>query len=318
MTFDSSIVLPNGVLSENSILKREILYKGMNERNVERFYLTPSHSYIFKPLTNNEQMGKEEWVYEHILPSFPPIYPKIIAKSSDIDPSLHWIIFEDLGTLNHVFDEKIVLGVTKLMAWWHSFPTGNLVTAALKGPKPFIHEIVSEVLFKKGQFIKLSPTLGLPTTLVRDIYSALQKESFSKWLVLSHGDLHLGNYALANKKIIVLDWEHTHLNTPFWDLYHLIDMSHPIFPKTVNSQFRNLILEYYVEQIEFLGGKINRQAFLREYYMFSCVFSIWMIMVIQRDLINNDGKWSEDKLTSQLNETISNLMQCLDQIYSFN
>ena len=72
----------------------------------------------------------------------------------------------------------------------------------------------------------------------------LRQESFAAdELVLSHGDLHLGNYAAVNGQVKVLDWEHAHLNSRYWDLYHVIDLSHPIFPKEMTTNIRERLLE---------------------------------------------------------------------------
>src|SRR4051812_7310168 len=97
MELPKNIVQANGTLNKRLIVKREILHKGMNGRFVERFYLTPTLSYIFKPLTNNRQLGKEVWVHEHILPLFPAIFPKIISYSISENTELNWMILEDLG-----------------------------------------------------------------------------------------------------------------------------------------------------------------------------------------------------------------------------
>jgi thiamine kinase-like enzyme len=311
----TDIVSSTTILHGSKIMKRETLYKGMNGKCVERFYVSPSQSYIFKPLTNDEQAGKEWWVYEHILPSLPPIYPKIIAKSLSSDLDLNWIIFEDLGTLSHVYyNEEISLGVTKLMAKWHTLPTEKIANTPLRGPKPPIEEMASEIIAKQAEVMKTAQELKISEELLFYIYALLEKESFSTSRVLSYGELHPGNYAMAAGKIIVLDWEHAHLNTPFWDLYHLIDMPHPLFPRTVTSQTRDKLLKYYIKQRELSGIKINQQAFMREYYVFFAVFSIWMLLLIQKDLHRNDGKWPQDKLKAQLIQAAASLTQCTGQL----
>jgi hypothetical protein len=312
MVLPNNIVLANGTLNDELILKRETLYKGMNGRYVERFYLSPSRSYIFKPLTNNGQLGKEVWVHEHVLPLFPAIFSKIISYTISDDPDLNWMILEDLGKLNHDFNEESVLGVVKWAAWWHSLPIEKLATVPAKGLKPPIEEIVSEIFLKKEEFFRLLPSLQMKEKTIQDIYSLLERYEFSKKLVLSHGDLHSGNYAVVDKRIVVLDWEHAHVNTPYWDLYHVIDMSHPLFPKEITSQFRERVLKYYLDQVEL---EFEGDVFRKEYYLFSAVFSIWMILLIQKDVKENDGKWSKEQLGNQLKETVSSLQQCAEALY---
>jgi thiamine kinase-like enzyme len=305
-----NIVCPNGTLNDKEILKREILYKCLNGKYVERFYLSRAESYVFKPLTNSDQVGKELWANEQLLPFFSGIYPHMIAYSANDNPNLNWIIFEDLGPLTHLFNEEIVLEVTKLIAWWHAFPIERLENIPLTGPKPTIEEMAAEISIRKNEFLHLLPLLQLEEKPMYHIYSLLEQGEFPKNMVISHGDLHLGNYAVVNNKTIILDWEHAHLNTPCWDLYHVIDMSHPLFPKKVTSQLRVRILNFYLDQLELNGKKVDGQAFLKEYYLFSSVFSIWMIFLIRQDLFANGGKWSKDQLEIQLKETITNLSQC--------
>ncbi|MFE8701980.1 phosphotransferase family protein [Cytobacillus sp. FJAT-54145] len=305
------IVLPNGFLDDKRVMKREILYKGMNGREIERFFVNPSQSFVFKPLTNNSQMGKENWIYENVLSAFPPFYPRILAKSlNSHNPNHNWIIYDDLGPLNHDFNEETAKGVVTYMAGWHRLSIDKLVHAPLKGPKPFIEEIALEVLRKKGEIERIQSDFDISNKLIDTVYSLLQKENFSKELVLSHGDLHLGNYAVSHGRIYIFDWEHTHLNSRFWDLFHLIDLSHPVFPKKLTSRIREELLDLYLIEMEPYGIKLDKSSFKREYYLFSSVFNLWMLLLIERDLKKDAGIWSKGQLENQLNETILSLRDC--------
>ncbi|WML24388.1 phosphotransferase [Neobacillus sp. OS1-33] len=307
MELPKNIVLANGKLNDELIVNREILYKGMNGRFVERFYLSPSQSYVFKPLTNDGQWGKEVWVHEHILPQFPKIYPKIISFSISERTELNWMILEDLGPLSHDFNEGSVMAVIKWLAWWHSLPVGKWGDIPLKGLKPRIEEMVSEICLKKDEFYRLLPALKVEESLIHSLFLKLNRFSFSEKQVLTHGDLHTGNFAIVDNELKILDWEHTHLNLPHWDLFHLMDLSHPLFPKKLTSPLRERILESYLSQVEY---EVDRAAFISEYYLFASVFSLWMILLIQKDLVNNGGKWSVEQLHIQLEETVSSLKQC--------
>ncbi|WP_066071820.1 phosphotransferase [Neobacillus soli] len=312
MKMPANIVLADGTLNNELIVKKETLYQGMNGRFVERFYLSPSESYIFKPLTNNGQLGKEVWVHEHVLPLFPAIFPKIISYRISDTSMLNWMILEDLGPLTHDFDEATVLGVVKWAAWWHSLPIEKLANVPISGLKPGIGEMVSDICGRKDEFFRLLPGLGVEEWLIQSVYSELNGKRFSERLVLSHGDLHAGNFAVANKQLMILDWEHTHLSSPYWDLYHLIDLSHPDFPKQVTDQLRERALKSYLEQVDV---EIDGEDFIKEYYLFAAVFSIWMILLIQKDLQMNGGKWSVGQLNTQLEETVSSLKQCAAALF---
>lgn len=311
MGLPDDIVHENGRLNEELILKKEILYRGMNGRFVERFFLSEKESFIFKPLTNNDQLGKEAWVHQQVLRLFPAIFPKILSSSESEDPERSWMILEDLGRLSHEFNEETVLEVVKWVAWWHSLPIEQLGKVPLKGLKPQIAEIMSEIRLKKEEFFALLPSLGIEEKLMQQIYSMLDWVEISEKLVLSHGDLHVGNYAIVGDRMVVLDWEHAHLNTPCWDLYHLLDMSHPLFPREVSSELREQVLNVYLERVEL---ELDGEAFIKEYYLFAAAFSIWMILLIQKDLGNNGGKWSAEQLNAQLRETVMSLKQCAEEL----
>ncbi|PLS03409.1 phosphotransferase [Neobacillus cucumis] len=307
MELPADIVLESGILNDALILKRETLYKGMNGRLVERFFIAPTRSYIFKPLTNNGQLGKEVWIHQHILPRFPAIYPKVISYKISEEPELNWMILEDLGALIHYFNETSVLEVIKWVAWWHSLPVSEFPNVPTTGLKPQMEDIITEVGSYKEGFLHLVSSLGIERESIERVYSLLKENNFSKRQVLSHGDLHLGNFSIVNNELKILDWEHTHLNLPYWDLYHLIDMSHPLFPKRVTPELRTQILKDYLFHVTF---EIDHDSFMREYYLFSAVFSIWMIGLIRKDLQAKDGKWPEEQLKGQMEETILSLKQC--------
>ncbi|WP_342416751.1 aminoglycoside phosphotransferase family protein [Paenibacillus sp. FSL R10-2782] len=308
----------DGTLNETQVWRREVLYTGTNGRLVQRFYVSPYESYVFKPLTNDEQAGRERWVYEHVLASLPPIYPRMLACSgAGIDGGGEWMIFEDLGPLHHLHEEETMLRAVGLVAGWHSLPSERFAGMPLRGPKPLIQDMVSELYERKSDVLELCSSLGFSKQQVQRIYVQLEYQSFAQQLVLSHGDLHPGNYALSGERLMVLDWEHAHLNTPLWDMYHLIDMSHPLFPRRMTSDLRIRLLDRYLAQMELLGAGLERGTFMQEYSMFAVVFSLWMLLLIESDLrriemkmhINGD-KWSKEQLEAQQGEALACLSQC--------
>ncbi|WP_462410145.1 phosphotransferase family protein [Neobacillus sp. Marseille-QA0830] len=315
MVLPKNIVNADGTLNDRLVMKREILYKGMNGKYVERFYLTEAESYIFKPLTNEQQFGRESWVNEHILAGFPAIFPKILDQSEGNRPELSWMILEDVGSLSHVADEAAMLAVTKLMAWWHSLPVETFVDLPVNGLKPRIEDIISEVRTGKEEWLDTLPKYGMKKAWIQSIFSLIDSFIFSKKQVLSHGDLHAGNFAFATDgRMIVLDWEHAHLNTPHWDLYHVLDLSHPLFPKQMTDGLRRRVLNLYLDEVKV---EVNREAFIREYYLFSSLFSMWMLGLIKKDLQADAGIWPRERLENQLQETVRVLSQCTEALYCY-
>lgn len=310
----TNIVTANGTLNDRYILRRENLYQGSNGRFVERFFIDETQSYIFKPLTNNTQLGKEVWIFENILSELPLNYPKILSSSVQNKLSNNWIILEDLGNITHTFDSTIALELTALMAKWHSLPAERFCNTELIGPKPAIEEMANHILQNKEKVFTIFRLHNISERLESILFIACTSKSFSAAKVLCHGDLHQGNFGYAGGKTVVLDWEHCHLNIPNWDLFHLIDMSHPDFPKPDDHTYtlRNKILDCYCEETQI--SVPDRVKFKREYYLFSAVFSVWMMLLIQSDLDNQSSKWTAEQLSRQLKETIRNFVECAEEI----
>jgi thiamine kinase-like enzyme len=290
--------------------KRETLYRGMNGRTVERVYLTQEESRILKPYTYN---STEIWVYEYILPTFPPVYPKILdhLPATAINEE-GWLLFEDLGNLEHEFREDIAQEVIRLMAWWHTLPTEALQSAPLNGLKPTYPEMVTDLLAAKIDLQELVAKYGINSALIHDFFDRIASERLSSERVLSHGDLHVGNYSFANGQLYILDWEHTHLNYRYWDLYHLIDLSHPLYPKKVNPTWRSRLLNCYIEEATRHGSLIDPQQFIYEYRLFASVFSLWMLRLIEADRTSGNSPWSEEQLSAQAVETATSFLQTVD------
>lgn len=373
--------LPNGALNEALIARREALYTGMNGQTVERLFLAAGGSAIYKPLTNDSQFGREIWVYEHVLPAFPPIYPRLLAFSAGNSDDAErqrssWCLFEDLGPLTHAFRLDTAEALIPHIAEWHGLPVDGLETAPLLGPKPMIEQLVQDVIAREAELHALLTALpggsgkanGLEATAgaglsegtgstsgsvlrdatrmnggcgssgatgllhmvlgplrdcdaIADSASPEHSETIGwRRRVLSHGDLHLGNYALAGGEIKVLDWEHVHLNAPYWDLYHLLDLSHPVFPRTMDAPTRQRLLDDYLRAAARKGNIWEPAAFKRGYARFAAVFSLWMLLLIEQDLAaiaKNDGlpaKWSPEQLGRQRQETLASFGQCAEML----
>ncbi|MBJ9992758.1 MULTISPECIES: phosphotransferase family protein [Paenibacillus] len=311
----SQFVLPNGTLSGEGLWKRETLYQGMNGKFVERFYPDRQHSYIFKPLTNGESVDREAWIYRHMLSGFPDIYPALLASSEEGAGEEGWSIFEDLGPLRHEYDVETAMKVVQQIAWWHALPEECREGLSGSGPKPQIEQIAADLMNRRDEAVAVMNEIGEPWELDGMILSFAEGRALPKIKVVSHGDLHLGNYAVAaDGRLYIMDWEHAHLNTPFWDLYHLIDMSHPLFPKQVTAEDREKLLTYYVAQSALYGAEWDLGDFIRDYCRFATVFSIWMLLLISGDLKRGDSVWPQERLLAQKEEAIAGLKGCLTSL----
>ncbi|WP_440114240.1 phosphotransferase family protein [Paenibacillus sp. QZ-Y1] len=312
-----SWVTPAGMLNDQYITGREQLYKGMNGRVVERFTVHTGESYIFKPLTNPAQHGRERWMYQRVMSGLPPIYPQLIAASDlTIAPAQSWIIYEDLGQLVHDSREATMLVAAEHMAEWHTLPVTDWSELPCVGQKPSIRTMLDELQMQKQSTDDLLSKLEVQlsasdwdkiTMLILTAEDVLP-------VVLCHGDLHPGNMAEVDGRLIILDWEHAHLNTPLWDVYHLVDLSHPLFPRTVTPDLRERVIEVYLDKLESLGVQVERGSFRRWYGAYAMVFSLWMLRLIDGDLSSTDCVWPEEQLRNQWQETSTTVRQCMKQL----
>lgn len=313
----------DGRLDEGRIRRRETLYTGMNGSLVERIWpYGTEESFIWKPQTNEGQQRREKWVYEHVLPGFPPVYPRLVASVPAVDGEGGGSLFEDLGELDHAFGESAATALVRRIAWWHSLaPAGMLAGGPVLAPKPRIGRMAEAIVRawetsggRLGESWGDAGELERLERLVSRVAALAREREWEAWEaaegdVFSHGDLHLGNYALVRGELRVLDWEHVHPNIRYWDLYHVIDLSHPSFPKPVDAAVRERLLRAYAEEAAMRGGLSDEEAFRRGYREFAAVFSLWMLLLIEGDLRRGSAPWPEENLRSQLRETLASFEQ---------
>lgn len=312
-------VTAEGTLNEQAITSREPLYKGMNARYVERFTVQSGESYIFKPLTNLGQHGRERWISKHVLSLLPSIYPTLIDSSDEaIAPEQSWLIYEDLGPLVHDLQEVTLLSAAVHMAEWHTLWAPQWDELPRVGQKPSIGNMLQELWDAQESTDELLSKLGMTLSASDwdEIRALIQTADKELPLVLCHGDLHPGNMADVNGRLVIIDWEHAHLNTPLWDVYHLVDLSHPLFPRHVTPQLRERIIQTYLNELEQRGQRTERISFRRWYAAYAVVFSLWMLRLIDSDLQKAECVWPEEQLRNQWNETAATLEQCMNQLFT--
>lgn len=311
------VVKSDGTLDEGKIWRREPVYQGMNGQWVERIYIAPGQSYIFKPLTNGESADREAWVYRNVLAELPEITaPMLLAASPEGSGAKSWAIFENLGPLDHVYRLVYAQAAAKQLARLHAAPAEQWPGLLAQGPKPGIAAIAADVLKRREEASAVLSGRGLPDQwLDSAVVSAVRdgRGFTAQRQVLSHGDLHQGNYAVTEAgRVVLLDWEHAHRSLPYWDLYHLIDMSHPRFPKRMSAEDRMHLLETYLTEADKQGTPWVKDVMIREYAWFAAIFSIWMLLLIEGDLHRGGGVWTTEGLLRQREETLDGLDGCLE------
>lgn len=321
----------DATLNDGYVSHRQIIYTGLHDHAIERFCLNADNqTYIFKPLPAHAERFRELWTYQQIMPLLPDVYPQLLAYSPVDDfaagisacasnNQAGWMILEDVGEIDHTQTESALLAIIDQMVDWHRAPTTSIQGLPTTGQKPSIYTLTEQLLSKWDQF---SNVVHIHVEQADDRkwwinsmpelkqHIQLQQHQWTEQTVLCHGDLHAGNYGYNSEdRLIILDWEHCHLNTPLWDLYHLIDLSHPLFPRTMNSELRLRLLSRYWEKQQNPVG--TKQQYMEQYMLFAIIFSSWMLLLIEQDLQMDKPIWSHEQLRLQQTEVWEHWEQCV-------
>ncbi|WP_322924427.1 phosphotransferase family protein [Paenibacillus campi] len=262
-----------------------------------------------------------------------------------------WMIAEDSGVLDHQHSSAVLEQVIEQMACWHTVGEHDLIALPQSGQKPPLHKaaaslfqrweqvqaVIQEVVAPAQAFVKRSdglfasrtaPLFPLSAQLLSALYSDLRAATErigAQRSVLLHGDLHAGNYGInPHGTMIVLDWEHSHAGSLFWDVYHLLDLSHPLFPRLMTAELRHRLLERYwiASSTAITAASWQRHAvvlaeyadfagFKKDYVLYTILYSLWMLLLIRSDLRQQPPIWPHALLLAQQYETQQHLGQCL-------
>jgi hypothetical protein len=314
----SFAVKEDGTLDDTRVTCREQLYIGSNGKAVERFAIQADsesalRTFIFKPLTNVETIGREAWLHEYVISLLPQVRtPKLLSFADHMDPLRFWFIFEDCGPLDHRLHAEHVAMAASLIPTWHALPA-RTIPPEFSGNKPGYRLVAEQLQREWDRLAGITAALGM-TEQDRSGLEAVVRGPIppqEERLVVSHGDFHRGNLAALHNGIVVLDWEHAHLNSPYWDLYHLLDMTHPRIRREIVHPARMAALNSYLESADRLGclRADNESAFVHGYYRFCAVYSAWMLLLIENDLAK--GVWEQENLLEAQRETYESLTDSL-------
>ncbi|WJH36488.1 phosphotransferase [Paenibacillus sp. CC-CFT747] len=204
------------LLLDGLVTAREPIYRSPNGKTIERFRLHGQEaSCIFKPLTNEELLGRERWAQRELLPRLRFRYPRLLAEAAHEDPATYWIILEDAGSLSHAGEFDVLAHAVRHVSSWQRLPAA-IVPAGYAGQKPLLPEVLSVLARERSRLTRLLAEQGVSAERIAKLYRlAGQAASLPDEQVVSHGDLHIGNVALLDGEAVILDWEHVQLNSPF-------------------------------------------------------------------------------------------------------
>ncbi len=311
----TDVVTEDGRLNDERIVCRETVYHGRNGRDVERFVLTAEDgpvSFIFKPATYPETATREVWVQDHLLPLVQGVrIPRILLTADSSNLTTYWSIMEDAGNLSHEFSRNDYLAAVRVMVRWHRLAADVVPNEFSAWTGNSLETIVSYIRDNWSITDSMERDFSLPSGFFQSVVACFRDiEGWNDEFVVSHGDYHIGNIGIFDGRLIVLDWENAHMDLPFCDLYSLLDKTHPEFPKQpIDNEFRVRALTLYAEEKRQFGGGCTSREFIKRYFSYSAVHSVWMLMLIWTDL--RTGSWNTEHLLRQREETIDALTNCL-------
>ncbi|MGO4494844.1 hypothetical protein AB4114_02860 [Paenibacillus sp. 2RAB27] len=300
------IFLESGKVRDGLPHVREVIYVGRNGQKVERIQANVDDtitSFIYKPLTNYPNKGKEVWLQANLFERIPEVnIPKILFASQALEPEEEWMVFEDLGELEHNFSSEMMLKTSEFIPYWHLLPT-SLLPEDFEGHTPKIQEIQRYILTKDMQTRQLFERLGFRDEHITYFYEdILHQDHLENEIVISHGDLYPLNIAEVNNQVYIFDWEYAHTNSVFWDLYTLMDITSPQYRRLVIQQeSRIAILARYISVRENLQTP-TQGNFITDYHKYSALYSVWLLLLIEEDIAHE--RFEKSALLQQYKETL--------------
>jgi aminoglycoside/choline kinase family phosphotransferase len=304
------LVTAEGQLDASRISQKEVIYTARSGKHVERFRYR-GVSYIFKPCAATAT-SREQWAQQCLIPSIQGVkVPLLLASGGTQDPTLDWIIYEDLGSLIHCNHTDDIIRAAAIIPSWHRLPTAS-VPVGVMGHSPDYAQVLKNITIKKQHVNARLEGMGVSPSAISSWWAQLTdwEQFLQDHQAVSHGDYYRLNIAFQNQETIVLDWEFAHVNSVYWDLYSLMDItSHRYSRIHLDHTDREAALHQYWMSRGSLIHVEHYNDFVKGYSVFASVYSVWILTLIEADL--QQSTVAVDALRRQQQETELVLEQCL-------
>lgn len=305
------LVTMDGQLDASRISYKEAIYTARSGNHVERFSYQ-GVSYIFKPCSATAT-SREQWAQQNLIPSIQGVkVPLLLASGGTQDPTLDWIIYEDLGSLIHCNHTDDIIRAAAIIPSWQRLPTVR-VPLGVMGHSPYYAQVLKAITIKKHNVNAMLEGIGVSPSAISSWWALLPnwKQFLQDHQVVSHGDYYRLNIAFQNQETIVLDWEFAHVNSMYWDLYSLMDItSHRYSRIHLDHTDREAALHQYWVNRESIISDEHYNDFIQGYSVFASIYSVWILTLIETDL--QQSSVPVDALRRQQQETELVFEQCLE------
>lgn len=309
------VVLKNGELNPDLIVRTSELgqQKNVGRLSLTRFWIEENEglkSYIYKPSDDKFPVEFEIWIQKEVISNLVGVHvPELLAYHIDDQEKVYWMIFEDIGDFKPLFTKSVRVAAASKATNWHALPL-QIVPTNYKTFMPYIDEAMKEVLNCRSKNELLLLDIGHSSSEISYFFSTLEKLNgvFPTQKVVSHGDYHCLNLIQAADDLVILDWEFIQLNSPYWDLYILLDMASPRYRIQINKEIRNESLYSYFTQSKYE----NWTKFNYEYHLYCLIYSVGILGLIAGDL--ESGHFDRDTLLIQKHEMTEIIRDCFDGV----
>jgi len=311
----------DGSIREDAIVQRILLGEETGGVVIERLVLQePKMVVIRKTTTNAALAAREAALYANVLPQLPAIYPQLLTYASSEEQDIASLVYEDEGAIDHSFDEQLAVELIGHMARWHAMPAAALLLGGERGPRPDYEELAAELIMTLGWGwvpAEDENVWGMEASLVKRVYDRAKQQPPVIKYVLSHGDLHAGSYGRSTAgTLIVTNWAHMHRNSPYWDLYHMLDWpsgSETAAQPIDDAAWERLLTAYWQQAGE---GIVPAQqaAFMQEYCLFAAVFSFWALQELERQLAAEEAAERRQRLLQERGLAVAAFQRCAGRL----
>ncbi|MBD3920608.1 hypothetical protein H8B09_17725 [Paenibacillus sp. PR3] len=308
----------DGTIREDAIAQRIPLGGETGDTVVERLVLQELDIVVIRKTTANIALAaREAALYADVLQQLPAIYPRLLAYASSEEQDAASLVYEDVGVIDHSFDEQLAVELIGHMARWHAMPTADLPLGGERGPRPDYEELAAELIMTLGWSwwpAEGENVLGIDAALVKRVYDRAKQQPPVIKYVLSHGDLHAGSYGRsAAGNLVVANWVHVHRNSPYWDLYHMLDLpSGTVLQQIDDAAWERLLTAYWQQAGEGIIPA-EQAAFLREYCLFAAVFSFWVLQELERQLAAEEVEGRREQLLQERGQAAASFQRCAER-----
>lgn len=277
-------------------------------------------TWIIKLVKQPSSANREVETYRHIVVKLPIQSPRVIGHG--VNEGAAWMTYTDDGLIpvfrtTHRYHQALAT-----MAALHRTPVArNWPRSAASHTPPF--EVVRKQVssMARHQYDESLRGHDFSATVVRAVREMLdacqtaQMHPLFTEPAICHGDAHLGNWMWSTfrRTIYLIDWEYVHIDSPYFDLFQLLDVTSPTTTITRAVSRWSALKTYYLAWTQSdnhdggTPGAMTWRLFAAGYVTYAATYLLWIIGLIEQDVAHR--RFHDVQMRRQLAETVFGLVQ---------